>query len=56
MITENGHFYQNMYLPNPLCSSDENVTIASKTGAFLARTSLENSTGEISVIFGCLHG
>ena len=34
--------FELQYLPNPLCSRDEKVTIASKRGAFPDMTSLEN--------------
>ena len=44
--------YAIMYLPSPLCSNEENETIASNMGAFPVITNVENSVGAIVVILG----
>ena len=44
--------YAITYLPSPLCSNEENETIASNMGAFPFITNVENSVGAIVVIFG----
>ena len=45
-----------IYLPNPLCSRDENDIIPSNIGAWFEMTNSEKSGGEIEVIFGCVDG
>ena len=44
------------YRPSPLCSREENETIASNSGALFERTNFAKSEGVIVVTFGCVDG
>ena len=41
------------YLPRPLCSNEENVTMASNWGTFPSRTNFLSDSGVTRFIWGC---
>ena len=47
---------EDRYRPSPLCSREENETIASNNGALFERTNFAKSKGVIVVTFGCVDG